>query len=269
MGALPVILVSPDTDQKGSEFGDLSTSLAVRYQRVLAGLGAVPLILSATVSREIIAESVRRCDGVLLTGGDDVDPRLYDSRMPAALREKVKLTPDGGQRDLRELLVVDEVFRQRKPLLAICRGHQVLNVALGGTLLPDLATRFPRGPNHRRMDQRAKMVHSVRLAADSCLAKIVGKRTLGVNSTHHQAIARLAPPLRAIAVSDDGIIEGIELNPDTAGWVPFLLGVQFHPERLADRHPEHRAIFQAFIDAAMNLPIRRTRGERAGRRSSG
>ena len=246
----PAILVSPDIELKGVEFSDLSISLAVRYQRTLAQRGAVPLILAATISREVIAESVRRCDGVLLTGGEDVDWRLYAGRMAAGLKEKVRVTPDGGQRDLRELLLVDEVFRQRKPLLAICRGHQVLNVALGGSLVADLATHNPGGLNHRRMDERAKVVHEVRLEAGSRLAKIVGKRTLGVNSTHHQAVGRIAAALRSVAVSPDGVIEALELTPELAAARPFLLSVQFHPERLADRHPEHARIFQAFIAAA-------------------
>ena len=259
MSGMPVILATPDTEQEGAEFGDLSISLSFPYQRVLAGLGAVPLILAGTVEREIIAESVRRCDGVLLTGGEDVEPRLYDRRMPARLREKARLTPDGGQRDLRELLVIDEVFRQRKPLLAICRGHQILNIALGGSLVPDLAARFPGGLNHRCMEQRAEVVHEILLRPDSRLAGIVGRRTLGVNSTHHQAVARVAPPLRAVAVSPDAVVEALELKSALAHWLPFLLSVQFHPERLADQHPAHRDIFKAFIEAA-SPPVRREAG---------
>jgi len=250
MNGLPVILVTPDVEEKGSEFGDLAISLSMRYQRTLAGLGAVPLVLSAAISREVIAESVRRCDAVLLTGGEDVDPRVYESRLPAKLRNKVQLTPDGGHRDFREILLIDEAFRQRKPLLAICRGHQILNVALGGTLVADLPTQFPKGLNHRRMDQRAKVVHEVRLESDSLLARIVGAQTLGVNSTHHQAVARVASALRVVGASSDGVIEALELKPSLAASLPWLLGVQFHPERLADRHPEHERIFRAFIEAA-------------------
>jgi putative glutamine amidotransferase len=251
MSPMPVILVTPDVELNGSEFGDLSISLSMAYQQALADTEAVPLILGATPSREAIAQSVSRCDGVLLTGGDDVDPRLYAPRMPAKLRGKAEITPDGGQRDFRELLLLDEVFRQRKPLLAICRGHQMLNVALGGTLVADLETHSPRGLNHRRMDQRGEVVHEVRLTPGSLLAKVIGKRTLGVNSTHHQAVARVALPLQAVAISPDGVIEGLELKPATADWLPFLLSVQFHPERLASRHPGHRDLLRAFIRAAI------------------
>ena len=249
---MPVILVAPDVELAGSEFGDLSISLSMAYQRALADAGALPLILSATTAREAIAQSVSRCDGVLLTGGDDVDSRLYAPSLTARLRSQVTVTPDGGQRDFRELLLLDEVFRQRKPLLAICRGHQILNVALGGTLFADLATQSPGALNHQRMDQRGEVVHEVRLTPDSLLAKVVGRRSLGVNSTHHQAVARVARPLRPVALSPDGVVEGLELKSATAHWLPFLLGVQFHPERLADRHSRHGDLLRAFIRAAIS-----------------
>src|SRR5436190_13201144 len=138
----PLILISPNIEKKGDEFGDMSISLAETYQRALMSAGGLPVALAGTVSREVIAECVNRCDGVLLTGGEDIDPRLYANGLPPRVRRTVNVTPDGGQRDLRELLVIDEVFRQHKPLLAICRGHQVLNVALGGTLVVDIPTQL-------------------------------------------------------------------------------------------------------------------------------
>jgi putative glutamine amidotransferase len=245
----PLILVSPNVETKGSEFADFSLSLSANYQQALLAVGAMPLTLPLTVDREAIAESVRRCDGVMLTGGDDIQPRLYDGRLPAAVRKTVSVTPDHGERDYRELLVIDEVFRQRKPLLAICRGHQMLNVALGGTLIADIPSQVRRPLAHRRMDRRNEVVHEVRLTPGSLLAKIVGKTALGVNSTHHQAVGQVAPPLRVAAASQDGVIESLELNQEAARWLPFLLTVQFHPERLADRYPAHRAIFAAFARA--------------------
>jgi putative glutamine amidotransferase len=245
----PLILISPNIEKKGDEFGDLSISLSETYQQALMGCGAVPMPLAATLSPQLIAESVRRCDGVLLTGGEDLDPRLYGDGLPPRVRGTVAVTPDGGARDLRELLLIDEVFRQRKPLLGICRGHQMLNVALGGTLLADILGQAPRAFNHRRMDQRSEVVHDVRLTSGSLLARIIGKQKLGVNSTHHQAVGRVAAPLRVVAASRDGIVEGLELKPSAARMLPFLLSVQFHPERLVDRYPEHRAIFRAFTQA--------------------
>ena len=247
----PLILISPDVERKGEEFGDLSTSLSETYQQALMGAGAIPMALPATVSQELIAECVSRCDGVLLTGGEDVDPRLYTNGLPARLRRTIKVTPDGGERDLRELLLIDEVFRQRKPLLAICRGHQVLNVALGGTLVTDIRSEMPQAINHRRRDRRSEVVHEVRLTETGILAKITGKTSLGVNSTHHQAVGRVAAPLQVIARSDDGVVESMQLKPNRVRVSPFLLSVQFHPERLTDRYLEHRAIFVAFTQACV------------------
>ena len=245
----PLILISPSLEKKGDEFGDLSISLSETYQQAIMAAGGLPLALPALTSRELIAESVRRCDGVLLTGGEDVDPRLYGNGLPPRLRGTVTVTPDGGARDWRELVLIDEVFRQRKPLLGICRGHQVLNVALGGTLMVDILAQMPRAMNHRRMDRRSEIVHEVQLTRGSLLAKITGKQKLGVNSTHHQAVARVAAPLKVAAVSSDGIIESLELRPGAVNMLPFLLSVQFHPERLVDRYREHRAIFRGFIQA--------------------
>jgi len=125
----------------------------------------------------------------------------------------------------------------------------LLNVALGGTLTPDLQECKPHSLNHLRMDRRSEIVHDVQLTEGSLLAKITGKATLGVNSTHHQAVARVAPALKATALSQDGTVEGVELKPGAAGVLPFLLGVQFHPERLAEQHVEHRAVFRAFAQA--------------------
>jgi putative glutamine amidotransferase len=251
MSKPPLILISPNVEKKGGEFGDLSISLAETYQQALMSCGAIPIALPATVSRELIAECVGRCDGVMLTGGEDVDPRLYGNGLPPRLRGTVTVTPDGGARDLRELVLIDEVFRQRKPLLGICRGHQVLNVALGGTLMADILAQMPRAINHRRMDRRSEIVHEVRLTRGTLLAKITDRQKLGVNSTHHQAVARVARPLKVTAVSSDGIIESLELGPGAVNVLPFLLSVQFHPERLVDRYPEHRAIFRGFTQACV------------------
>lgn len=241
----PLILVTPDIEIRGKEFADLSISLSARYARALEEAGALALTVPPTTSRAVLAECVRRCDGVMMTGGDDLQPELYCEKLPAKVRKTVGVTPDGGQRDFRELLLLDELFKQRKPLLAICRGHQLLNVALGGTLFTDLPTQKPGGINHRRTDKRCDVVHEVRLTPDSLLYKIARKQRLGVNSTHHQAVAHVAPALHVTAQSEDGIAEALELRPGE-GLLPFLLSVQFHPERLTDKHPEHAAIFRAF-----------------------
>jgi putative glutamine amidotransferase len=245
----PLILISPETELKGDEFGDTSISLSEAYQRAILTAGGLPLTLPCLASREMVAECVSRCDGVLLTGGNDVNPRLYARRLPARLRRTVAAGP--VERDLRELMVVDEIFRQRKPVFGICRGQQIMNVALGGTLLVDIATEVPGALDHRRLDQKGAVVHEARLTGGSMLAKIAGKQILGVNSTHHQAVGRVAGPLCVAAASSDGVVEALELKRENSGLLPYFITVQFHPERLAARHPEHQELFNCFVRACI------------------
>ncbi|HEY4953204.1 MAG TPA: gamma-glutamyl-gamma-aminobutyrate hydrolase family protein [Verrucomicrobiae bacterium] len=249
MARLPLILISPGIEKRGVEFHDLSVSLSVKYENAILRAGGIPVIVPISTDRKILAEILRRVDGALLTGGDDIDPDLYTRNLPRAVRKTVMTTPDGGGRDLRELVLISEIFRQRKPLLAICRGHQLLNIALGGTLVADIASQVPGALNHQRMDKSGEMVHEVTLTAGSLLSKITGRRNLGVNSTHHQAVLKPAEPLMAVAQSSDGIVEAMELKPKATRRLPFLLSVQFHPERLAEKFAEHRAIFSRFIQA--------------------
>ena len=249
MAKPPLILVSPSIERRGVEFHDLSVSLSVKYDFAVTQSGGIPVTAPATTDRALLAEVVRCVDGVLLTGGDDINPDLYAKNLPRAVRKTVETTPDGGGRDLRELVLLDEVFRQRKPLLAICRGHQLLNIALGGRLIADIRRQVPAALNHQRMDQAGELVHEASLTAGSLLARITGKRILGVNSSHHQAVLEAAEPLTAVARTRDGIVEAMEWKPEAARRMPFLLSVQFHPERLVERHAEHRAIFSRFVEA--------------------
>jgi putative glutamine amidotransferase len=243
----PTILISGCTEKKGFEFADLSLSLAMKYPLALKAAGAMPWLLPCFPERDWVADAVRHCDGVLLTGGDDVDPKLYTRHLPPKIAETVRR--ETTERDSFELLLVRELIRQHKPLLAICRGHQILNVALGGTLLADIRLQMPQVMNHCRTDRKNQVVHDVECAAGSLMEQIAGKTRLGVNSTHHQAVAQIARPLRATAVSTDGIVEGLELASDARGLSPYLLSVQFHPERLFARHAEHLELFRTFVRA--------------------
>jgi putative glutamine amidotransferase len=246
MTEAPLILISPSTQRKGVEFSDASISLSNRYSQAVIQAGGIPLIVPCTASKHLIAEYIRRADGVMLTGGDDVQPKIYSTRISDKLARTV--TAVEPERDVLELQIIDEVFRQQKPLLAICRGHQILNIALGGTLIVDIPTQIPKAINHRRMDLKAEKVHEVALTPDSLLAKVTGEQVLGVNSTHHQSVGRVAKPLRVTAKSPDGIIEAMELK--TPGLLPYLLAVQFHPERLVDRYKEFLQIFRSFVCAS-------------------
>ena len=241
----PVILITPSTASQGEEFADASISLSNRYADAVIAAGGLPQIFPATTTPWVITEAVQRCDGVMLTGGDDIDPKLYVKDLPENLAKTVgTLEPD---RDVWETGLIESVFQLKKPLLGICRGHQMLNVALGGTLVVDIGLQVQGALDHRRMDRKMEPVHEVTIEADSILAKVTGKQTLGVNSTHHQAIGKVAEPLRVVAQSSDGVIEAVELKePDR---LPFLLAVQFHPERLIDSSPLFLQLFTSFVAA--------------------
>jgi len=240
-----LILISPGTERRGSEFADASMSLSNRYGLAVVAAGGVPLVLPCSGNEEVISEAVRRCDGVLLSGGDDIQPEIYLDEVPVGLRRTVKVVDP--VRDVHELVLIREVFRQRKALLAICRGHQLLNIALGGTLLVDIGRQRPEAIKHDCMDRKDQPVHKAALTPDSLLAKMTGKRVLEVNSTHHQAVDRVADLLRVTASGPDGIVESLELAGSERGIVPFLLSVQFHPERLYERHPVFLELFRSLI----------------------
>jgi putative glutamine amidotransferase len=249
MARPPMILISPGIEKRGFEFSDLSVSLAVRYEDAILAAGGIPVIAPVTTERALLAEAVRRTDGVLLTGGDDISPDLYEKNLPPQIRKTIEETPDNGGRDARELHLITEIFRQKKPLLAICRGHQMLNIAFGGKLIADIPQQIPGALNHRQSDRAFEIVHEAALTSGSLIARICGERSLGVNSTHHQAVMEPVGPFTATARSRDGIVEVMELKPAAAKKLPFFLSVQFHPERLTNIHARYRAIFEKFTAA--------------------
>jgi putative glutamine amidotransferase len=243
----PVILITPSTQRQGVEFSDASVSLSNRYPQAVLASGGVPWVLPCLPAPDLVREAVRRCDGLMLTGGDDVRTELYATDVPARLKKTVSAA--APERDLFELMLINESFRQRKPILAICRGHQILNVALGGTLIVDILSQVPQALRHNQPDRKAQPVHEVALTQGSLLANITGKRKLSVNSTHHQAVGRVAGPLQITALSADGIIEGLELKPELSNGAPFVLSIQFHPERLFDRYRDFLELFRSFTRA--------------------
>ena len=179
-------------------------------------------------------------DGLVLTGGEDIDPRHYGLRPHPALGDV------HAGRDSFELALMRAAMARRLPTLAICRGIQIANVALGGTLVQDVPSEWPGAIEHEGTWPRDQRVHGVRVEAGSRLAKALSAEALTVNSFHHQAVAALAPGLTAVAHAPDGVIEGVEWNDDD--W--WMLGVQWHPEELtATTEDWDRELFLAFAAA--------------------
>jgi putative glutamine amidotransferase len=183
-------------------------------------------------NREVDAAILKSLDGLVLTGGADVEPHRYGFDDPGG--SCVHVLPE---RDEAELPIVDFAMERRLPIFAICRGMQLLNVACGGSLIPDL-------PGHEFDDS---LRHGVRIEPDSQLGRILGAATGDVSSSHHQAVDRPGSGLRVVATGTDGIVEAIEWeNPEAKPW---LVAVQWHPERMeideALAGPLYRAFFEA------------------------
>jgi putative glutamine amidotransferase len=204
-------------------------------------------VLLPVESPEAIAATLDAVDGLVLTGGMDVDPRHYGEPV---LNDTVKPEPE---RDAFELPLVREAMARDLPVLAICRGCQVLNVAAGGSLWQDLPAQRPAQIAHRQTAARDAVTHAVHVAAGSVLAGVIGDAAAPVetNTFHHQAARTVPDALVAVAFTADGTIEGLE-SPDHT----FVVGVQWHPEHLAPSRPEHARLFEALVAAARGAPLR-------------
>lgn len=211
------------------------------YVRALLGAGGVPLILSPLMGASLSGRALDGVDGVLLTGGEDIEPSWYGAQ-PSPL-----LSPPSRERDLFELALF-AVARQRElPILGVCRGIQLINVALGGTLFQDLPSERPGAVDHRPDGARNARSHRVRLQRGSRAAAALGGTSVAVNSSHHQAIKELAPDLLATGWTDDDLVEAVE-SPASAPW---LLAVQWHPEEMhADGQAPDRGLFAALVREA-------------------
>ncbi len=244
----PLILIVGGTDAEGPEFRDPSLTLSGRYSEALLAAGALPLTCPPIPSPAYLAEAVRRCDGVMLSGGDDIQPSMHCDSVPPELAKTIgRADPE---RDLADTLLISEVFRQRKPLLAICRGHQMVNIVFGGTLYLDVASQRPDALDHRQFERADDPVHEVALERGSLIRRLSRQPTIRVNTTHHQAIDRLADPFQSTGQTADGLIEAYEFKTEHAEMLPWFLSVQFHPERLCLKHPEFGKIFDGLARAA-------------------
>ncbi len=205
----------------------------------LENAGLIPLVVPPLRNDAAARAIVARVDGLVLTGGEDVNPSFYGQ--PRA----EKCGASNESRDRTEIALIRAAQELGKPILAICRGPQVLNVALGGTLIQDIPSEVPGALEHNTHDERASRVHGVKIDAGSRIARAIGETDITVNSLHHQSIKDVAPGLLVTARAPDGIIEGVESDSDD--W--WVMAVQWHPEEMNDSpEPWDRGLFKAFAD---------------------
>jgi putative glutamine amidotransferase len=214
-----------------------------RYSRVVAAAGGVPVMIPLLEDERSLRALYDLSDGLLIPGGVDLDPATYgESPLPTCGR----LDP---ARDRVELQFARWAIAEGKPLFGLCRGLQIVNVALGGTLYQDIATQRGDAIKHDYFPTagfaRDHVAHPVAVTAGSRLDALVGAASIGVNSMHHQAVKDLAPGLVTTAVAPDGVVEALESSGEQ-----FVLGVQWHPESLTDRDPRMHRLLSGFVQAA-------------------
>jgi putative glutamine amidotransferase len=242
MARLPLIGVTTSTTADGPP-GTAPPRVWVNhaYLRAVQQAGGVPLLLPPQLEPDGLDALWPRLDGILLTGGGDVDPARFGEAPHPTVADV------SGARDRLEIEVTERAVRGRRPLLAICRGVQVLNVALGGSLHQDIASETGSTIPHRQREPRDRPTHAVKVMGEGTrLGATLGTLELDVNSFHHQAIKRLGRGLRDVGWAPDGIVEAVEM-PDASALV---LGVQWHAEELVGHDPAARQLFRSLVAAA-------------------
>jgi putative glutamine amidotransferase len=233
-------LIGITTNHIHSAESGFTNTLADAYVQAITAAGGVPVLLPAGIPTAALGDLRQQLNGILFSGGADVAPMLFGGHFHSQV---YGVDP---ARDALEIELVHIAVQTSWPLLAICRGVQVLNVALSGTLFTHIADQLDRplehdnGKNH----PRDYLAHSIKIEAGSKLERILGVPEMAVNSMHHQGIEFLSPCLHPSAFSPDGLVEAVEIPEH-----PFAVGVQWHPECLPES-VQMQALFQAFVSAA-------------------
>ena len=237
----PLIGITAQNREVNTSYGnEPANPVVLTYSNAVLEAGGIPVLLPI-LNAEAVPGLLQRLDGVVLTGGGDVDPSRY------GLSEHPTVYGVDRARDSFELALARQIADLKKPVLAICRGLQVMNVALGGTLVVDIQTQIDGGFDHFQSGEDAKRAHQALRFDESCrMAGLFGTSELKVNSLHHQAVAEPAPGLRPVAWSEDGVVEAVE--PEDGQWP--MLGVQWHPEHLVESESAARSLFETLVEAA-------------------
>ncbi len=211
------------------------------YVAALRVAGAIPILIPLGASVDELRAIFDQVDALLIPGGGDIEPIRYQGQ-----NDHETIAGVDPDRDEIEITLVRWAVETGKPLLAICRGHQIFNVALGGSLWEDVYLQMSDAIVHSytELEAREYLAHTVTVQPHSRLARQLGATEVAVNSLHHQGIRRLAAGVTAVAYAPDGLIEGIELADH-----PYAIGVQWHPEDLAPTHPAMQALFDGLVQA--------------------
>lgn len=221
--------------------GSDRTGVNAAYVKSVLAAGGVPLVLSPLIGPSLAARALAEADGLLFTGGEDMHPAWYHAE------PSPHLFPPSRERDLFELALFAAARQMELPILGICRGIQLVNVAMGGTLYQDIPAERPGTVDHNPTAERQHRTHAVRLAPGSRAEAALGSAPLAVNSFHHQAIKDLAKELIATGWTEDGLIEAVETGPGA----PWLLAVQWHPEEMfAEADAPDGGLFRALVEEA-------------------
>ena len=227
----PIIAITCSEDKSGEN--DIQ-KVNESYINAVLKAGGVPILLPICEDQDMILEQTRMIDGLLVTGGIDVDPLFYHENCTSEQGES------STRRDLYEINLIQNVAKMHKPILGICRGLQIINVAFDGSLYQDNTMAGKHIQQHQQKEKRDYPIHSIHIEDNSFLSPIFKNKTF-VNSFHHQSIKQIAPQFSVVAKSEDGIIEAIQHNH-----LP-IWAVQFHPEAMCDRNHDMLKIFCSFI----------------------
>lgn len=227
------------TIDSGSLLGRKRVAVGDDYVRAIVAAGGTPVILPVVAEPPCIEQMVHSIDALLLSGGYDVAPSFFGKEPLPGLEVTCPL------RDRFEIALLQQAVKRKIPVFGICRGLQLINVALGGTLHQDIPSLLPGAVQHYQKSAPDEVSHTVKIKSKTLLEAILGKNELLTNTLHHQAIDKLAPGLIASAHTTDGLVEAFEWKKEL-----FLIAVQWHPELLLTTYPIMQKLFDAFVSAA-------------------